>query len=168
MDLEELGPLQKRGRVARTGTPAPPLRPTVAPTNGRSAVTPIPQSDLAPPATRVGPYGYMNPYGPPGRGGPRMGNVGMTSVSTTTMPPRSQPNIAESGGQDSGVNRYPPAPQPRRSVMNAFGQPMREGVQMRAADLRAFERGEPLAPQAQFGNQRLAEALMRRRQIGQV
>ncbi len=59
---------------------------------------------------------------------------------------------------------------PARTPQQAATAPQTEEmspVQQRRADLRTFERGEKLRPGAQFGNQRLAEALMRRKMIGQ-
>lgn len=73
-----------------------------------------------------------------------------SQIATTTLQPETNTAAASAQPQSSTPSR----PQ------------LSEAVRQRRDDLLAFERGEKLRPGAQFGNQALAEALMRRNLVG--
>lgn len=135
-----------RGGPTPTPTPRPmdpmqgPPMPMRMQLNGQPAPTPTQRPNVDPITT---------------------GSTGGPRVSTAPL------NTPAQQGTGTGLNYYPPAPEPRRSIMNSFGEPVSEGVQRRAWDLQDFHAGKPLHRGAQFGNQALAEALMKRKQIGQ-
>lgn len=169
--------------VARQGmpTPRPAPRPDIEPggmmPTGR---TPTPQfaqrpslPDIEPGAMRVSngmptpsaaparPSSLMNAFGPPGRGGPRINAAAMPTDPRLDMPvgnlagPRTDP-VATASTSSPAPARPQPRPQAPQQPQRPQ-QPQMSLAQQRREDMR----------NSQFGNRALAEALMKRMQIGQ-